>query len=538
MPPKRKGGAAKGAGSKKKKVEEPEPAASTFKDAINKLKTAEQGKAKVRSGIKVDSKCPYANTAQVYLDYDCMLNQTNIGHNNNKYYIIQVLKLGNTFYCWNRWGRVGEDGSNAIRSCMTADQAIADFKKKFKDKTKNDWDKRENFTPVAGKYTLLEMEDGDDDGADAEKLAKLDEIDGVKSMVAKSKLDSETQLLMKLIFDNDMFKNAMANLEIDVKKMPLGKLSKSQIAKGFEVLEGIEAEMGAKPKPNKQKLEKLCSQFYTVIPHNFGRMRPPLIEDEETLKKKYDMLAVLGDIEIAQSIKAEKDKRSMEAGSTKEIPNPIDINYELLNADLELVDKKSTEFKVIETYTKETAGAWRTPVIQQVWRVNRHGEDKRFQAHDGLGNRKLLWHGTNVAVVAAILKSGLRIMPHSGGRVGKGIYFASENSKSAGYVRCSADNTGIMFLNEVALGKEHHIAMDDWRLTQPPKGYDSIVAKGHTEPDPKKDTTLQIDGKTITVPQGKPLKVPSFSHSSFSQSEYLIYNEAQNRIRYLLKMKF
>lgn len=57
----------------------------------------------------------------------------------------------------------------------------------------------------------------------------------------------------------------------------------------------------------------------------------------------------------------------------------------------------------------------------------------RFQAHSKLGNRRLLWHGTNVAVVAAILTSGLRIMPHSGGRVGKGIYFASENSKSAGY---------------------------------------------------------------------------------------------------------
>jgi poly [ADP-ribose] polymerase len=43
-----------------------------------------------------------------------------------------------------------------------------------------------------------------------------------------------------------------------------------------------------------------------------------------------------------------------------------------------------------------------------------------------------LWHGTDVAVVVAILKSGLRIMPHSGGRVGAGIYFASENGKSAG----------------------------------------------------------------------------------------------------------
>jgi hypothetical protein len=46
----------------------------------------------------------------------------------------------------------------------------------------------------------------------------------------------------------------------------------------------------------------------------------------------------------------------------------------------------------------------------------------------------------------------------------------------------TAGNIGIMFLNEVALGKEHHITKDDSSLTTPPKGYDSIVAKGWTEP--------------------------------------------------------
>ncbi len=51
-----------------------------------------------------------------------------------------------------------------------------------------------------------------------------------------------------------------------------------------------------------------------------------------------------------------------------------------------------------------------------------------------------------------------------------------------GIVRRTADNIGIMFLNEAALGKEHHITMDDWTLTAPPKGFDSIVAKGTTEP--------------------------------------------------------
>ena len=51
----------------------------------------------------------------------------------------------------------------------------------------------------------------------------------------KSKLDIQTQDLISLIFDQDMFDNALKKYDIDVKKMPLGKLSKTQIAKGFEV---------------------------------------------------------------------------------------------------------------------------------------------------------------------------------------------------------------------------------------------------------------------------------------------------------------
>jgi Poly(ADP-ribose) polymerase catalytic domain len=59
--------------------------------------------------------------------------------------------------------------------------------------------------------------------------------------------------------------------------------------------------------------------------------------------------------------------------------------------------------------------------------VTRKGEAQRFGLHTKLGNRRLLWHGTNVAVVAAVLKTGLRIMPHSGGRVGEP--FAARQSR-------------------------------------------------------------------------------------------------------------
>jgi poly [ADP-ribose] polymerase len=165
---------------------------------------------------------------------------------------------------------------------------------------------------------------------------------------------------------------------------------------------------------------------------------------------------------------------------------------------------------------------------------------ERFASHDKIDNRKLLWHGTNVAVVVAILKSGLRIMPHSGGRVGKGIYFASENGKSSDYVGLTnktGSPVGIMFLNEVALGKEHSITVDDSSLKKPPANFDSVVARGSREPDPKDDATITIEGKKVTVPTGKPIPT-KYNPSNFDRSEYLIYQENQCRIRYMLKMQF
>ena len=58
----------------------------------------------------------YIAIFKVFEDYDCMLNQTNIGHNNNKYYVIQVLKRvgAPSFYAWNRWGRVVGTGLHVL----------------------------------------------------------------------------------------------------------------------------------------------------------------------------------------------------------------------------------------------------------------------------------------------------------------------------------------------------------------------------------------------------------------------------------------
>ncbi|XP_055269909.1 protein mono-ADP-ribosyltransferase PARP3 isoform X1 [Moschus berezovskii] len=518
-------------GPEKKKGRQGSEEEDSFRSTAEALKAAPTEKCIAR----VDPSCPLSCNpgTQVHEDYDCTLNQTNIGSNNNKFYIIQLLEEGNCFFCWNRWGRVGEVGQSKLSRFVSLEDAKKDFEKKFRDKTKNSWAERDHFVAHPGKYTLIEVQREDEA---QEVMVKVDggPVKAVVQQVRPCSLDTATQKLITNIFSKDMFQNAMALMNLDVKKMPLGKLSKQQIARGFEALEAVEAALKA-PADSGRSLEELSSHFYTVIPHNFGRSRPPPINSPELLQAKKDMLLVLADIELAQTLQATPE----ETKKVEEVPHPLDRDYQLLKCQLQLLDPETPEYKVIHAYLKQTSNSYRPPALQHVWKVDREGEGDRFQAHAKLGNRKLLWHGTNVAVVAAILTSGLRIMPHSGGRVGKGIYFASENSKSAGYVTgmfCGAHHIGYMFLGEVALGREYHITVDEPSLKQPPSGFDSVIARGHTEPDPTQDTELELDGQRVVVPQGQPMLCPEFRSSNFSQSEYLIYQESQCRLRYLLEI--
>ena len=61
-----------------------------------------------------------------------------------------------------------------------------------------------------------------------------------------------------------------------------------------------------------------------------------------------------------------------------------------------------------------------------------------------------------------------------------------------------------MFLNEVALGKQKEIFRDDGSLVAAPAGFDSILAKGRTEPDPKFDEKIKLGEFEVIVPVGKP----------------------------------
>eukprot|EP00494_Astrolonche_serrata_P031605 UN31874 len=121
---------------------------------------------KFSGACPVDEYCPEKDRGEVVVNngiiYACTLNQTNLKNNNNKFYIIQAVKAAKSYYCFTRWGRVGVAGAKANKKFPTKEKAIKEFKSKFRAKTKNSWDDKDNFEYVKGKYMLMDMDYGQD----------------------------------------------------------------------------------------------------------------------------------------------------------------------------------------------------------------------------------------------------------------------------------------------------------------------------------------------------------------------------------------
>lgn len=196
--------------------------------------------------------------------------------------------------------------------------AIATFLKKFKDKAgvvfSNRFDAPKG-SRQKGYYTFIERKYEDDSDDDPEDVplgvsgASKTAASGGPVPRADSKLPKSVQRLMELIFDQQLFANTMKELDYDADKLPLGKLSKRTLEKGFEILKDIgELLLDPSIADSKHNMSwpdaiAACSNaFYTVIPHAFGRSRPPLISSDEKLRKEINLMESLSDMQIANVI--------------------------------------------------------------------------------------------------------------------------------------------------------------------------------------------------------------------------------------------
>lgn len=171
--------------------------------------------------------------------YDAVLNQTNVGDNNNKFYAIQVLESddGGKFLVYNRWGRVGIKGQDKIHGPYPSrESAIQEFEQKFFAKTKNAWSDRNNFVSHPKSYVWLEM-----DYSGKEKESTVTESPGhaLRKQPQESKLEPRIAKFISLVCNLSMMNQQMMEIGYNANKLPLGKLSKSTILKGYNVLKRL-----------------------------------------------------------------------------------------------------------------------------------------------------------------------------------------------------------------------------------------------------------------------------------------------------------
>ncbi|KAI9149511.1 Poly [ADP-ribose] polymerase [Paramyrothecium foliicola] len=540
-----------------KKEDEPEASQPPAEE-----KVVAEGQFIKKKGFEIprDEFCPL-QTFQVYIDpdsgmiYDAALNQSNSTNNNNKFYRIQILHEASskTFKTWTRWGRVGEAGQNAILGNGTLPDAIKNFEKKFRDKSGLPWDKR-NDDPKPGKYAFIERSYNPD--SDDEDDAKPSKKDGVKEeeeaddyVPPECTLEEPVKELMELIFNQKYFQAAMASFNYDANKMPLGKLSKSAITRGFQQLKDLSALMGDPTlattkwnRPVAQAIEDLSNTYYSVIPHAFGRNRPPIIRDETMLKKEVELLESLSDMKAAEDI--------MKVAKTRDSVHPLDRQFQGLNlSEMTVLDSKSKEFSMLSDYLNESRGQTHhvSYDIQQIFRIERDGEKARFDNSPFASiasDRRLLWHGSRATNFGGILSQGLRIAPPEACYMfGKGIYLADMSSKSAGYC-CSYDSSGhaLLLLCEAELGDPIQ-KLTNSSYTAGESAYKqnmwSTWGQGGTGPSKWIDAgAVHKSLKGIKMPDAKvppgPTKIPN---TCLYYNEYICYDVAQVRLRYLFRVK-
>ncbi|XP_076816431.1 poly [ADP-ribose] polymerase 1-like isoform X2 [Clavelina lepadiformis] len=498
-------------------------------------------KVVVKSGAAVDPESNMEDDSEVLVHnghkHTATLSMVDMKSGHNSFYKLQLLQnvSGRRWHIFRAWGRVGTNiGGTKLEDFRSLNGALDNFHEVYLEKTGNKFG-CSDFVKYPKKFYPLEIDYGEDD----ESKFKLD------GAGASSKLAASVQEIVKMIFDLESMKKAMMEFEIDLNKMPLGKLSKRQMQTAYSVL----TEATELIKTNELvggKMLDCSNRFYTLIPHDYGFEQPPLLDNEDIIKAKASMLDNLMDIEVAYNIL--KGGKEVEGAENED---PLDASYKKLQCEIDPVEKDSEEFNLVKNYVELTHASTHdqyTLAIDELFKVNRKGEDRRFRPFQKLPNRQLLWHGSRATNFAGILSQGLRIAPPeapvTGYMFGKGIYFADMVSKSANYCGSSHSNPyGLGLLADVALGNMYELT-NAKNVRKLPKGKHSVKGIGTTEPDKSTHVTT-TDG--VTVPMGKESTADLTRHNNQTSktkqyklvyNEYIVYDVAQVNLKYLVKFKF
>lgn len=402
-------------------------------------------------------------------------------------------------------------GSNRLTSYDTLDEARNYFQFVYEEKTGNYFGAKQ-FFKQPNKFYHLDVE-----------LVKPKEI----SSECNTNLNKSVHELMKMLFSYEQIENLLLRCKLDLKQMPLGKMSIRQIQLAMKTLGEISCLI--QRNGTFGQLRAASNQFYTLIPHAFHLDRPTVIDSVEIVKAKIEMLESLSNCDLIYDILSAETGKAID---------PFDECYLKLKTEIMPIDKNSLEFQFLCGIVQNTHGITHTNYtleVLDIFKVERQGEEKRFQAFKHLKYRALLWHGSRQTNFASILTNGLKVQPphapHTGLMFGKGIYFADVVSKAANYCRAdTTHNIGLVLLCEVALGDMKCLRVDSNVTDLPNETWQSVKGCGVYVPR----NWSRLNGILVSTAEIRAHEFPT----KLLYNEYVVYEPSQVKIQYLFKMKF
>jgi poly [ADP-ribose] polymerase len=384
-----------------------------------------------------------------------VLNLTNIGGNNNKFYVMELQEHDGDFRIFTHYGRVGATGVKEARYFTKDEQkdeeeTPEDIAKKFAEK------EFQRILKSKQKKGYVPIDMADSDVGSGRVNGNTPKVKTSK----KSDLDVRIQQFVEQIYEE-----ASQSLTQTI-RTPLGAISESQIDKGAEKLEQIRK---AILYGDDRLLTRLSSEYYSLIPHRFShRINPAeiIINESDKADREEELLQLMRDVFNVKD----------------ELGSGILSKYRAINTDVDPLDRHDSEYdRLIDNVRRSESPHHHVHLhVNNIFRVDIGSVRGRFNPRS-LKTREL-YHGSANKNILGILQRGLLIAPpcatHTGAAFGRGIYFASHSTKSAQYSTKFYNNkrgNGFLFVADVALGRMQKVRYYTFNDLGPGRGYDSVM---------------------------------------------------------------
>ncbi|CAF3793465.1 unnamed protein product [Rotaria socialis] len=468
---------------------------------------------------KVDPLSKMSETADIVIDsqnnepFDIRLTITDVDdgliglYNFYRMQIIKQRTKTDLYLLFTRWGRIGGgDGQHQLTPYSSMDECRAEFCKIFLEKTGNIWDDPNRFERQPKKYMVVQLKNSQtykstDVPIDFRRLN--DETQHIPS-----KLESDAyKNFFKMFLSSGAIRTNLEKANLDIEWMPVSQLKTESVQRARNILAKLKTDIEHKDQLKlliqqrnidgmsdeqaefKILLESICqltNEYYGVIPlQGYGSEKLSMIDTVESVRAHAQKLDDILELELSYKI-------LLAAQANLSRMSPLDYLYKSINCQFEALNPDDIDSQFILRYIRASAPP--NTKVEQILKISRANDDERFNERN-MGNRYLLWHGTNICNLISILTRGLLVEPlcakGTGKQFGRGIYTADEFGKSLAYcsgVKKNGNESCCMLLCEVALGNTHMVTdktSSDCRAQLDTSKYESRTAHGSSIPDPR-----------------------------------------------------